>query len=257
MSLCTISVERQRIEIKRYLEGIKRGILLYLWIQTACRLCNWLVGQYCCFFFFLLLFLLFLNLELFFTLSSILLDLLFYFYLFSFLFFYFLFILTSSFFTKIFFFYTSSCFILSCFYFLFFLLLFYSYCKRGNIRGTLIFADFAQNSASANSKTSENICDILYAHLGHIGVVYWSCVLMQMGNILENVWCLLCFYAAQLLVNVSWYSYDVNFLQYKNDKWVSVKHKFNNPRICFCAAKREILIPGKLTAFTVLFFLFT
>ena len=26
-------------------------------------------------------------------------------------------------------------------------------CKRGNIRGTLIFANFAQNSASANSKT--------------------------------------------------------------------------------------------------------
>ena len=45
------------------------------------------------------------------------------------------------------------------------------YCKR-NIRGTLIFADFAQNSASANSKTCENICDILYAHFGHVGVVY-------------------------------------------------------------------------------------
>ena len=39
---------------------------------------------------------------------------------------------------------------------------------------------------------------------------------MQMGNILENVWGLLCFYTAQLLVNVSWY--DVNFVQYKNDK---------------------------------------
>ena len=36
----------------------------------------------------------------------------------------------------------------------------------------VIFADFAQNSASANSKTRENICDILYAHLGHVGVVY-------------------------------------------------------------------------------------
>ena len=46
------------------------------------------------------------------------------------------------------------------------------YCKRGNIRGTLIFANFAQNSASANSKTRENICDIMYAHLGHVGVVY-------------------------------------------------------------------------------------
>ena len=46
------------------------------------------------------------------------------------------------------------------------------YCKRGNIHGTLIFANFAQNSASANSETRENICDILYAHLGHVGVVY-------------------------------------------------------------------------------------
>ena len=39
------------------------------------------------------------------------------------------------------------------------------YCKSGSIRGTLIFADFVQNSASANSKTRENICDILYAQL--------------------------------------------------------------------------------------------
>ena len=114
------------------------------------------------------------------------------------------------------------------------------YCKRGNIRGTLIFANFAQNSASANSKTRKNICDILYAHLEHVGVVYWPCVLMQMGNILENVWGLLCFYAAKLLVNISWY---VNFVQYKNDKWASAKREFNNPRICFCAAKREKLIP--------------
>ena len=48
----------------------------------------------------------------------------------------------------------------------------FAYCKRGNICGTLIFTNFAQNSASANSKTRENICDILYAHLGHVGVVY-------------------------------------------------------------------------------------
>ena len=46
------------------------------------------------------------------------------------------------------------------------------YCKCGNIRGALIFCEFAQNSASANSKIRENICDILYAHLGHVGVVY-------------------------------------------------------------------------------------
>ena len=70
------------------------------------------------------------------------------------------------------------------------------YCKSGNICGTLIFAKFAQSSASANSKTRENICDILYAHFGHVGVVYWPCVLMQMGNILESVWDLLCFCAA-------------------------------------------------------------
>ena len=57
-----------------------------------------------------------------------------------------------------------------------------TYCKSGNIRGTLIFADFAQNSASANSKTRKNICDILYEQFGHVGVVYWPCVLMQMGN---------------------------------------------------------------------------
>ena len=74
------------------------------------------------------------------------------------------------------------------------------YCKSWNIRGTLIFANFAQNSASANSKTRKNICNILYAHFGHVGVVYWPCVLMQMGNILENVWGLFCFCAAQLLV---------------------------------------------------------
>ena len=36
------------------------------------------------------------------------------------------------------------------------------YCKRGNIRGALIFAE---NSSSANSKTRENIYNILYAHL--------------------------------------------------------------------------------------------
>ena len=64
-----------------------------------------------------------------------------------------------------------------------------NYCKSGNIRGALIFANFAQNSASANSKTRENICDILYAHFGHVpvGAVYGPCVLMQLGDILENV----------------------------------------------------------------------
>ena len=51
-----------------------------------------------------------------------------------------------------------------------------NYCKSGNIRGTLIFANFAQNSASANSKTRENICDILYAHFGHRSCVLTMCV---------------------------------------------------------------------------------
>ena len=37
-----------------------------------------------------------------------------------------------------------------------------------------------------------------YAHFGHVGVVYWPYVLMQMGYILKSVWDLLCFCAAQL-----------------------------------------------------------
>ena len=119
------------------------------------------------------------------------------------------------------------------------------YCKRGNIRGALIFVNFAQNSASANSKTHKNICNILYAHFGQVGVVYWPCVLMQMGNILENVWGLLCFCAAQLLV-----MYDVSFVQYKNYKWASAKCEFNNPGMFLCWQTRKIN-PANLTAFTV------
>ena len=38
---------------------------------------------------------------------------------------------------------------------------------------------------------------------------------------------------------------DVNFVQYKNDKWASAQREFNNPRICFWAAKREKLIAQK------------
>ena len=34
-------------------------------------------------------------------------------------------------------------------------------------------------------------------------------------------------------------------VQYKNDKWASVQREFNNPRICFWAAKREKLITRK------------
>ena len=67
------------------------------------------------------------------------------------------------------------------------------YCKRGNIPGTLIFADFAVFQQARIQKPRENICDILYAHFGHVGVAYWPCVLMQMGNILKSVWDLLVF----------------------------------------------------------------
>ena len=40
---------------------------------------------------------------------------------------------------------------------------------------------------------------------------------------------------------------DVNFVQYKNDhdKWASAQREFNNPQICFWAAKREKLIAQK------------
>ena len=36
-------------------------------------------------------------------------------------------------------------------------------------------------------------------------------------------------------------------VQYKNDKWAPAQREFNNPRICFWAAKRE-----NMKAFTVL-----
>ena len=71
---------------------------------------------------------------------------------------------------------------------------------------------------------------------------------MQMGNILENVWCLLCICAAQLIVNLS--LNDVNFVQYKNDKWASAQREFNNPRMFLCHQTRKIN-PAKLTSFTV------
>ena len=61
-----------------------------------------------------------------------------------------------------------------------------------------------KNSASANLRTCENICNIFYAHFGHVRVVYWSCVLMQMGSILEQLWDLLCFCAAQFLLMYHW-----------------------------------------------------
>ena len=129
------------------------------------------------------------------------------------------------------------------------------YCKSGNICGTLIFANFAQNSTSANSKTRENICDILHAHFGHVGVVYWPCVLVQMGNILENVWGLLCLCAAQLLVNVS--LYDVKYLcntKISSEYLLSAnltttrEYVFVLPVVNF--AKK--INPAKLTAFTVI-----
>ena len=70
-------------------------------------------------------------------------------------------------------------------------------------------------------------------------------VLMQMGDILENVWGLLCFSATQLLVNLycTMYVWCQVFGQYKNIKWASAQREFNNLRICFCAAKHEKSIP--------------
>ena len=70
--------------------------------------------------------------------------------------------------------------------------------KSGNIRSTLIFA----NRAKFSKRELKNPRKYLQ---------YFVCVwvLMQMGNILENVWGLLCFCAAQLLLNVS---YDVKYL---------------------------------------------
>ena len=66
---------------------------------------------------------------------------------------------------------------------------------------------------------------------------------MQWCNILENVWGLLYFCAAQLLVNVS--LYDVNFVQYKNDKWASaIKREFNNLRMFLC-----LLLPNAKNLF--------
>ena len=43
--------------------------------------------------------------------------------------------------------------------------------------------------------------------------------------------------------------YDVNFVQYKNDKLASAQHKFNNPRM-FLFSQTEKINPAKLTAFT-------
>ena len=72
------------------------------------------------------------------------------------------------------------------------------YCKKWEYLRYINFRVFRANSASANSKTRENICNTLYAHFGHVGVVYGPYVLMQMGYILKSVWDLLCFCAAQL-----------------------------------------------------------
>ena len=38
---------------------------------------------------------------------------------------------------------------------------------------------------------------------------------------------------------------DVNIVQYQNDKWASAQREFNNPQICFWAAKRENLVTRK------------
>ena len=76
--------------------------------------------------------------------------------------------------------------------------------------------------------------------------MYWPCVLMQMGNILQSVWdllvCVLPSYIHTCKCIIHWMMLIV---QYKNDKWASAQREFNNPRICFWAAKREKLITRK------------
>ena len=74
-----------------------------------------------------------------------------------------------------------------------------------------------------------------------------------MGNILENVWGLLCFCAAQLLVNASLYDvkYLSVFVQYKTIKWASAQRKFNNPRMFLCCQTRKIY-PAKLSVYSII-----
>ena len=119
--------------------------------------------------------------------------------------------------------------------------------KSGNIRDTFIFLNFVQFSVSANSKTRENICDILYTHFGHVGLVYWVDHACWCKWVIKGVWSLLCFYAAQWHLLVNYISLNaLNFVQYNHDKWASTgtaQCKLNNPRISLCTAKREKFIP--------------
>ena len=65
-------------------------------------------------------------------------------------------------------------------------------------------------------------------------------------NILECMWGLLCFCAAQFVVIESFN--DVKFVQYKN---IMSELEFNNLWICFWAAQCKNINPAKITAFTV------
>ena len=47
-----------------------------------------------------------------------------------------------------------------------------AYCKRGNIRGTLIFADFAVFQQARIQKPAKIFAIFCHAHFGHVGVVY-------------------------------------------------------------------------------------
>ena len=124
------------------------------------------------------------------------------------------------------------------------------YCKSGNIRGTLIFADFAQIQ-QARIQNPQKFCDILYAHFGHVGVVYWPvcwCKWVIYSSLSETCFA---FCAAQfyILVNVLFIVKCLLCASTKcQDKqkvqlWTKIViwlSKFNNPRICFCAAMRKI-----------------
>ena len=79
-----------------------------------------------------------------------------------------------------------------------------------------------------------------------IGLVHWPWVLMQLGNnILKLVWGLLCFWAAQLFLNLS--LNDVNFVQYKSTTSEDLLNVNFNLQICFCPCPASKKYPAKLT----------
>ena len=108
----------------------------------------------------------------------------------------------------------------------------WKYCKRCNIR------EFRAKPSEAWIQKPAKVFAIFCMQIWdmYVGVVYWPCVLMQMGNILENVRGLLCFHAAQLHVNV------LTFCSTKMTSEHLLSATLTTPE-CFCAAKRKQLIP--------------